>query len=186
MVVCINARNALILRFTADCDRRLDRSFISWIYVYVQPSDTHSICKCTFEIKLLYTMIWVWWCWKVLSMSCGSKRRRKAKLDECLDKASTAYRMEISAKKTKLMTDNTSCINNKEIKVNGQKLFVIFSIGIFSDAVKVRSFKLCLINLAWGLHCHCKFDDLDFAARSQVCQKYKLPIACLGFLPCVV
>ena len=44
-----------------------------------------------------------------------------ANLVEHLDKASTTYGMEISAKKTKLMTDNTSCINT-EIKVNGQKL----------------------------------------------------------------
>ena len=44
-----------------------------------------------------------------------------AKLVECLDKASTAHGMEISVEKTKLMTNNTSGINN-EIKVNGQKL----------------------------------------------------------------
>ena len=44
-----------------------------------------------------------------------------ANLDERLDKASTAYGMEISAEKTKLMTNNTSGINT-EIKVNGQKL----------------------------------------------------------------
>ena len=31
-----------------------------------------------------------------------------ANLVECLDKASTAYGMEISAEKTKLMTNNTS------------------------------------------------------------------------------
>ena len=37
---------------------------------------------------------------------------------ECLDKASTAYGMEISAEKTKLMTNNTSDIIS-EIKVNG-------------------------------------------------------------------
>ena len=43
------------------------------------------------------------------------------KLVECLDKASTAYGKEISAEKTKLMTNNTSGINT-EIKVNGQKL----------------------------------------------------------------
>ena len=42
-------------------------------------------------------------------------------LVERLDKASTAYDMEISAEKTKLMTNNTSGIN-KEIKVNRQKL----------------------------------------------------------------
>ena len=39
-----------------------------------------------------------------------------AKLVECLDKASTAYGMEISAEKAKLMTNNTSGINT-EIKV---------------------------------------------------------------------
>ena len=39
------------------------------------------------------------------------------KLVERLDKASTAYGMEISAQKTKLMTSNTSGINT-EIKVN--------------------------------------------------------------------
>ena len=44
-----------------------------------------------------------------------------AKLAERLDKASTAYGMEISAEKTKLMTNNTGGINT-EIKVNGQKL----------------------------------------------------------------
>ena len=38
---------------------------------------------------------------------------------EHLQKASTAYGMEISAEKTKLITNNTSSINI-EIKVNGQ------------------------------------------------------------------
>ena len=44
-----------------------------------------------------------------------------AKLVDCHDKASTAYGMEISAEKTKLMTNTTSGINT-EIKMNGQKL----------------------------------------------------------------
>ena len=44
-----------------------------------------------------------------------------ANLVERFDKASTAYGMEISAEKTKLMTNNTSGIDT-EIKVNGQKL----------------------------------------------------------------
>ena len=44
-----------------------------------------------------------------------------AKLVDRLDKASVPYGMEISAVKTKLMTNNTSGINT-EIKVNGQKL----------------------------------------------------------------
>ena len=49
------------------------------------------------------------------------EREELAKLVECLNNASTAYSMEISAEKTKLMTNNTSGINT-EIKVNGQKL----------------------------------------------------------------
>ena len=44
-----------------------------------------------------------------------------ANLVACLDKASTAYGMKISAEKVKLMTNNTSGTNT-EIKVNGQKL----------------------------------------------------------------
>ena len=43
-----------------------------------------------------------------------------AKIVGHLDKASTAYGTEISAEKTKLMTNNTSGINT-EIKMNGQK-----------------------------------------------------------------
>ena len=49
-----------------------------------------------------------------------------ANLVECLDKAFAAYGMEIIAKKTKLMTNNTSGINT-EIKVNGQKLETVTS-----------------------------------------------------------
>ena len=51
----------------------------------------------------------------------AGEEEEQAKLVERLDKASTAYGMEISAKKTKLMTNNTSGIST-EIKVNGQKL----------------------------------------------------------------
>ena len=51
----------------------------------------------------------------------AGKEEELAKLVECLNKASTTYGVEISAKKTKLMTNNTSGINT-EIKVNGQKL----------------------------------------------------------------
>ena len=47
-------------------------------------------------------------------------RDELAKLVERLGKSSTAYGMEISAQKAKLMTNNTSGINT-EIKVSGQK-----------------------------------------------------------------
>ena len=50
-----------------------------------------------------------------------------ANLAERLDIASTAYGMEISAEKTKLITINTGGINT-EIKVNGQKLETVTSL----------------------------------------------------------
>ena len=54
---------------------------------------------------------------------CGlaGEKEELANLAERLDKASTAYRMEISAEKAKPMTNNTSSTNT-ETKVNGQKL----------------------------------------------------------------
>ena len=51
--------------------------------------------------------------------SLAAEEEERAKLVERLDKASSAYGMEISAEKTKLITNNTSGINTK-IKVNGQ------------------------------------------------------------------
>ena len=57
-----------------------------------------------------------------------------AKLFERLDKASTAYGMEISAEKTKLMTSNTSGINT-EIKVNGQKLETVTSFKYLGSVI---------------------------------------------------
>ena len=56
-----------------------------------------------------------------------------ANLVERLDKASTAYGMEISDEKTKLMTNNTSGIN-KEIKVNGEKLEIVTSCDTLQDS----------------------------------------------------
>ena len=50
-----------------------------------------------------------------------------AKLVDCLDKASTTYGMEISAKKTRLMTNSITGIKT-EIKVNEQKLETVASV----------------------------------------------------------
>ena len=58
--------------------------------------------------------------------SLAGEEEELAKSVERLDKASTAYGMEISAEKTTLMTNNTSGINT-EIKVNGQKLETVTS-----------------------------------------------------------
>ena len=53
---------------------------------------------------------------------------------ERIDKASTAYGMEISVKKTKLMTNNTSGINT-EIKVNGQTLETVTSFKYLGSVI---------------------------------------------------
>ena len=57
-----------------------------------------------------------------------------ANLAESLDKTSTAYGMEISAEKTKLMTTNTSG-TNAEIKVNGQKLETVTSFKYLGSVI---------------------------------------------------
>ena len=57
-----------------------------------------------------------------------------ANLVEHLDKASTAYGTEISAEKTKLMTNNTSGINT-EIEVNGQKLETVTSFKYLGSVI---------------------------------------------------
>ena len=57
-----------------------------------------------------------------------------ANLVEVLDKASAAYSMEISAEKTKSMSNNTNGINT-EIKVNGQKLETVTSFKYLSSVI---------------------------------------------------
>ena len=57
-----------------------------------------------------------------------------AKLVERFDKDSTVYGMEISAEKTKLMTNNTSGINT-EIKVNRQKLETVTSFKYLGSVI---------------------------------------------------
>ena len=60
------------------------------------------------------------------------------KLVERLDKVFTAYGMEISTEKTKVMTNNTSGINT-EIKINGQKLETVTSFKYLNSVVTVLS-----------------------------------------------
>ncbi|WP_419609905.1 hypothetical protein, partial [Thiolapillus sp.] len=57
-----------------------------------------------------------------------------ANLVERLDKASTAYGMEIRAEKTKLMTNNASGTNT-EIKVKGQKLETVTSFKYLGSVI---------------------------------------------------
>ena len=62
----------------------------------------------------------------------AGEEEERAKLVERLDKASTAYGMESSAKKTKLMTNNT--IDTK-IKINGQKLETVISFNYLGSVI---------------------------------------------------
>ena len=64
----------------------------------------------------------------------GGEEADLAKVVERLDEASTAYGMEISAEKTKLMTNNTSGIIT-EIKVNGQKLETVTSFKYLGSVI---------------------------------------------------
>ena len=64
----------------------------------------------------------------------AGEEEKLVKLVERLNKASTAYGMEISAEKTKLMTNNTSGINI-EIKVNGQKLETVTSFKYLGSVI---------------------------------------------------
>ena len=72
---------------------------------------------------------------------CYLEEEELANLAEPLDIASTAYGLEISAEKTKLMTNNTSGIN-PEVKVNGQKLEILTNFkylgSVITDGSKLR------------------------------------------------
>ena len=64
----------------------------------------------------------------------GGEEEGLANLVERLHKASTAYGMESSAEKTKLMTNNTGGINTS-IKVNGQKLETVTSFKYMGSVI---------------------------------------------------
>ena len=63
-----------------------------------------------------------------------------SKLVECLDKASTAYGIEISAEKTKLLAKNTSGINT-DTEVNGQKLETTTSLKYLGSVITAEHSK---------------------------------------------
>ena len=76
----------------------------------------------------------------------AGEEKELAKLVERLDKASTAYGMEISAEKTNLMTNNTSGISTA-IKVNGQKLETVTSFKYLGSVItQPRYWKLATVS----------------------------------------
>ena len=62
----------------------------------------------------------------------AGEEEEMAKLVERLDKASTAYNIQICAEKANLMTNNTSGINT-EIKINGQKFETVTSLKYLGE-----------------------------------------------------
>ena len=79
-------------------------------------------------------------CFAVDIAVLAGEEEELAKLVVRLDKASTAYGTEISAKKIKLMANNISGIN-KEIKVNGQKLETVTDFKYLGSVVSDESSK---------------------------------------------
>ena len=78
-------------------------------------------------------------------ISClAGEEEELAKLVERLNKASTAYSMEICDEKT-LMTNNTSSINN-EIKVNGQKLKTVIGFKYLGSVVSDKGSKPAILS----------------------------------------
>ena len=75
----------------------------------------------------------------------AGEEEKLAKLAERLDKASTTYGMEISAEKTKLMTNNTSGIKT-EIKVNGQKLETVTSLKYLGSVINDEGSKADILS----------------------------------------
>ena len=75
----------------------------------------------------------------------AGEEQELANLVERLDKASTAYGMEISAEKTKLMTNNTSGINT-EIKINGQKLETVTNFKYLGSVIADEGSKLEILS----------------------------------------
>ena len=73
-------------------------------------------------------------CFYPLSHSGLAGEEELANLVERLSKASTAYSMENSAEKTKLMANNTSGINT-EIKVNEQQLETVTSFKYLGSVI---------------------------------------------------
>ena len=70
----------------------------------------------------------------ISNFGLAGEEEELANLAERLDKASTAYGMEISAEMTKLMTNNSSGIN-REIKVNRQKFETVTSFKYLGSVI---------------------------------------------------
>ena len=91
--------------------------------------------------------------------------------------------MEISAEKTKLMTNNTSCINT-EIKINGQKLETVTSFKYLGSFITDEGSKpeiLSRIALTTAALTRLKpvWNDRSFPLSS----KNRLMLPCHSYLP---
>ena len=71
----------------------------------------------------------------------AGKEEELASLVDRLDKTFAAFGMEISAEKTKLMTNNVNGVSI-DIRINGEKLDEVDSFK-YSDQIRVPSLKYC-------------------------------------------
>ena len=105
--------------------------------------------------------------------SLTGEEEELAKSVECLDKASTAYGMETSAEKTKLITNNTSGTNT-EIKVNGQKLekllkvYSTLSKCLFNKSIRTRKMDCLTKSLSTRKTCPSNFFQI-FQEKQKKC-----------------
>ena len=83
----------------------------------------------------------------LVTLMVAGEEEALANFVERLDKASTAYGMEISAEKTKMMTNNTSGISTKT-KVNGQKLETVTSFKYLGSVITDESSKPEILQIA--------------------------------------
>ena len=82
------------------------------------------------------------------SVAPAEEKQELEALVESLDKTCTRYKIEISAKKTKLMTNSANGIQ-REIKVKGQKLGTVTSFKYLGAIVSDESSKA---EVSQGLH----------------------------------
>ena len=72
----------------------------------------------------------------------AGKEEELASLVDRLDKTSVAFGVEITAEKTKLMTDNANGISI-DIRINGLTRLTASSIWVQSSQIRVSSLKYC-------------------------------------------
>ena len=104
----------------------------------------------------------------------AGEEEEPANVVECLDGSSTAYGIEISAEKIKLMTNNTSGINT-EIKVIKQKLETVTSFKNLGLVITDESSKPEILSMT-VLRKILRISYKDLVTNQEVCAKIQQAI----------